>query len=123
MKFDYTKQPIPLDTQVWFVSQDDNGITINAGKIVGYVGEDLDRYRVLSNEEEFELEKGQLFTSESDVMSANNLRLFSLAGSCGFHSYYDELIAPNLESAIKIFKKKYPEASDIKEVSRFVYFN
>lgn len=116
MKFDYTKQPIPLDTQVWFVSQDDNGITINAGKIVGYVGEDLDRYRVLSNEEEFELEKGQLFTSLKGCLKKYNLIKFCEIDLGGGVKVRDCVIATDMEKAIGTLKEKYPEATSIREV-------
>ena len=117
MKFDYTKQnKFVLDTQVWFASQDNNGITINAGKIVGYVGEDLDHYRVLSNEEEFELEEGQLFLSLKECLKEYNLIKFCEINLGGGVKVRDCAIATDIEEAIKTLKEKYPEATSIREV-------
>lgn len=117
MKFDYTKQhTFSFDTQIWFASQDNNGITINAGKIVGYVGEYLDRYRVLSNEEEFELEESQLFKSLKECLKKYNLIKYCEIYLGGGVKVRDCAIATDIEEAIKTLKEKYPEATSIREV-------
>lgn len=120
--FKYYLQPkhLELGTQIWFTSQDEYGIIIKTGKIVGFIDEDHDCYRVLSNDEEFELKDKQVYTSESDVMHANNIQLFELEGFINrIASIGDTIFAPNLESAKEIFKKKYPEVISIREADHW----
>ena len=106
---------------VWFGIQNENGDTIiKSGKIVGFVGEDRDRYRVLSYDEEYELKYDQTFTSEANYLENNNLKKFELEGFIDrIASIGDTIFAPDFESAKEIFKKKYPEVISIREADHW----
>lgn len=134
MKFDYTKQPIHPGTQIWFAAQDDNGITIKAGRIIGQkdnddcasdlisaeiCGEKTGDYLVESSDKDdgrLFLNRDEIFLSLKECLKEYNLIKFCEINLGDGVKVRDCAIATDIEEAIKTLKEKYPEATYIEEV-------
>lgn len=119
MAFDYRKQkqgPGRGD-QIWFATQDDEGITIKAGRLIGYKDED---YLVESSDkddaDELVLKEDEIFKSLKGCLKKYNLIKYCEIYLGSEVKVRDYAIANDIEAAIDILKKKYPEATFIREV-------
>lgn len=117
MTFDYRLQR--KGEQIWFASQDGNGITIKAGRIISfnktsgnYVVESSDK----DDDDELVLKEDEIFSSVKSCLKKYNLIKFCEVFLGGGVKVRDYAIANDIEEAIETLKEKYPEATSIREV-------